>query len=692
MSCEGFDGRDPRQIKLLVRNIKSFEYHSGDKQQLHASIERLILYTIKLIQQHEYDRSMQFVETIYQDAKLLKKLAQLINMAAMSDPDPFEDYKTVRLSLQLINTFLLGSKLGTPTIGIIGKFCQSTLQYTLAKLAENADIQKYCHIQLVDLNELISGALYRVRNISNVLKSDPSRAAMYDDVSKRLKQFVGCQPESDEPDWGFDLFPESTKDADKNIQMEEYKFPDPDEDVIMINVINKFHRECGWIGFLDLYNLFHFDFKMLLKQYVEHVAFMPPEQRFPLVRGSMTITNILYDNLHISEELRPELETARAPSLWSSEIGDTDKRSSAKSVFPTISWTWLHFAGVCAFMRMWTESSAALVDFENIADLMRIMFDQSFKNNSQSVQQLVSSLKTTTYKTLRELQFEALRAEFRTRWATPLRALEESLRKDSLLFVREQRIRAMLSGDWFRADIPMATTAGFGKYNSSGSHRQGATDEKNITSTASTQLSSSKDSFQSSSQYGSSFLGVRGGPTAAQSRAPDPGMLSSRPQNWYYVVLSPNRERLHYKLFEGEKQKTPPELKQLSNYIEFTNIEAVEIGYPKPSTDALNVTGQVKLKDSVRYFRITVTTKASKEKLSFCPDTEERAATWYDGLRILAFNDIKLSQLSQKYVDMFVETKKKLHLMNFSPVDYFRSPADLSGMDSSHLSTDFYYK
>lgn len=210
----------------------------------------------------------------------------------------------------------------------------------------------------------------------------------------------------------------------------------------------------GFLGMMDLadYVRSHSDEfqKMLLEQSTKTA-----EQRCPIARASLTITSILYDHFEVDK----------------SDVEDTkgylfmDSRSNLDGLFKPLllHWTRLHVAGLHAFFRLWKATGSEVGDFENIAELVRILVESVVGGapRTKDIQNVEEDLASFEYNRLRELQMEILELTYEDVWGQHLRQVRDELQHEALQFVKEQRIRCLLQGAWFLHGNSSKSETGF---------------------------------------------------------------------------------------------------------------------------------------------------------------------------------------------------------------------------------------
>lgn len=209
--------------------------------------------------------------------------------------------------------------------------------------------------------------------------------------------------------------------------------------------------EMGYLGIMDLVDFarrnedtFH---KLLLEQSV-----MQPELRCPIARASLSVTLILYEHFEIEEAsdiVEPGYRASvheRLEALHAS--GNPDKVYRPL----LLQWGRLHTAAVTAFLRLWKVSGAELPnDFYKIEEVVRIIVERivGAVTRRTEVGKVEEGLRNVSLETARKWQMDGLEEVYEDAWGPHLGQVREQLHKESLQFMKEQRVRCLLQGAWF---------------------------------------------------------------------------------------------------------------------------------------------------------------------------------------------------------------------------------------------------
>lgn len=253
-------------------------------------------------------------------------------------------------------------------------------------------------------------------------------------------------------------------------------------------------QEVGYLGMMDLtdYVKKHEDGfqKMLLEQ-----SSKPLEQRCPIARASLALTEILYEHFEVEKSDLDDSKNYLA----------LESRSGIEKVFKPLilQWSRLHVCGLQAFFQLWARTGAELDDFAKVVELVRILIEAVVGNatRTKDVNEVDKEIEEFEYQRLRRLQMELLELTYEDTWGHHLRQVRDELSHEALQFVKEQRIRCLLQGAWFPNGLGYK---------------------------------------------------AEGGPVTKQD------LKRSVPSSYRYVRLSHNRRYLHYADFDSRGDHEPP--------------------------------------------------------------------------------------------------------------------------------------
>lgn len=415
----------------------------------------------------------------------------------------------------------------------------------------------------------------------------------------------------------------------------------------------------GFLGMMDLtdYVRKHEDgYQKILQEQ----SISPLHERCPLARASLAVTAILCEHFEVAVSGDDDARNYLIPD----EPGHYDK------IFKPLllQWTRLHTAGLHAFMKLWKATGAVQDDFDRVAELVRILIEQVVGQaaRTKGIDKVEEELTDFPYTKLRELQMELIDLTFEDRWGTHLDQIRSELKHEALQFMKEQRVRCLLTGSWFP------------RYHSS---TKVNTDDVNSVTT------------------------------------------NQPVSSWRFAKLSYNRRYLHYSDYQI-KLDADPSLDQLYNKIDLSTVSSVVSNVstaPSADFDATSVmtsstpkTSQLKgskshsTKITINAYIPTSTpddafqdAKEVEEKekaiLTLQPQTNSLASEWLDGLLML-LDQAPITAETQKLVNLVVDCGMRVRLLN---VD-----ADVGGEESEDeedsglgvvptregLDDDYYYE
>ncbi|KAF8455651.1 ELMO/CED-12 family-domain-containing protein [Terfezia claveryi] len=396
--------------------------------------------------------------------------------------------------------------------------------------------------------------------------------------------------------------------------------------------------EFGDVGFLGMMDFTDFVRKHedgFQKVILEQVA-KPSEQRCPIARASLAITNILFQQFEVDKS---ELDDAKTYQILES-------RTNFERAFRPLllQWSRLHTASLWAFFRLWKETSATSDDFDKVYELMRVLIHKvvGLAPRTKEVQDVEDEISEFDFQSLRNLQMELLEQSYESVWGSHLRQVRDELKIEALQFVKEQRIRCLLRGEWFPIN-----TDGEGR---SGRKTRGGDDG----ATTHTELRETHRETKKSST--------------------DPYL------NWRFVKLSHNRRYLHYTDFEAESAVSP-NLEDLTEKIDLSTVSSVVSNVipasarSSSSTTTLTQIGtnpnhlppsrMSSTKITIHGYPIDATPETAKEVvlLTLNPHNHSMASEWLDGLLML-LNQQPITAETAKLVNVVTGYGLKIRLLN----------------------------
>lgn len=549
-----------------------------------------------------------------------------------------------------------------------------------SQLFENKPIAASCSPQLYDIQEIVRAIFCFNKQIDINIHSNKFHNQTFKQVEGMLVSLLGA-----------------TQEGNLNYQRAGLlENQDP---------VSEFNSSLKWSGLQDFADFLGLDEMVFKKMYLEHLAFAEPDDRFPFISASLAVSEIMYEifgvNDHqlsseyfdgvpeslippqyieststptVTEQFSLNTTTTKVPSSML-DLADSSTVSSSlqkpnSSVETELAklgklrplifdWGLLHSAGIINFLRLWLSSSAQRDDFENMVQVVSVLFSQAIPNSdfsTMSIDSVISKLDSLSYADIRAIQLQNIEEDLNTQWGRELRSLHNQFHQESYDFVKEQRIRLLLRGEWFYVDNPTQTTAASHVVNGNSSAARG------------------------------SPAGTR--PQSANIAAP----TSRR----YFVALSPSLNTLHYSEYSKRTDEFPA-FDALSRTIDLSTISKVVVTSLTSKTHRKNRL-RVHLQSRTNYSKISlVLTGTSRDgtTLTFYTDTPEKAAAWGDGLLMLK-NKAYQSMETKKYIDMFAETKLRLQMMHITPddLDYVRrrhNAVDVDEFESVNTDGEFFY-
>lgn len=430
--------------------------------------------------------------------------------------------------------------------------------------------------------------------------------------------------------------------------------------------------EMGFLGMMDLadYIRKHEDeFQhILLEQASQSI-----EKRCPIARASLIVTAVLYEHFEVDK-----MEAEDSKNYLALE-----SRTNFDKIFKPLllHWSRLHVAGLHAFWRLWKATSAHNPeDFMKIVELVRILFESVVGGaaRTKGIEEVEKELIEFGYERLRELQMELLELTYEDVWGGMLTGVREELQNEAVQFVKEQRIRCLLTGAWFPATLNY-------------------TKDTNI---------------------------HNGGPVRASD------LHRNVPSNYRFIKLSHNRRYLHYADFDEMATTHTPDLDELPDKIDLSIVSSVVSNVSGPATDnrdsaASDATLKELTQDRMRTTKITIhgylplsstdpnprvsghSRNASKTSnsarpaspshrkesvlLTLSPPSHTIASEWLDGLLML-LNQQPITAETNKLINMVSSFGLKIRLLNvrFSEDEMACEPPKMPGREG--LDEEYFYK
>ncbi|KXH57702.1 ELMO/CED-12 family protein [Colletotrichum salicis] len=398
----------------------------------------------------------------------------------------------------------------------------------------------------------------------------------------------------------------------------------------------------GFLGMMDLTDYVRKNEdsfqKMLLEQSTK-----ARNERCPVARASLAVTMILYDHF--------EVEKSDVEDIKGYQGLDGIKNNEKLFRPLLLQWSRLHTAGLQAFFRVWKSTAAEHLDFEKVAELVRILIEQVVGQASRTkdVLEVEEELLEYDCTRLRELQMELLELSFEDQWGQHLYQVREELRQEALQFVKEQRIRCLLQGSWFSKPLPRRDT-------------------------------NPRDENLKRRLY--------------------------TPRPWRFAKLSHNRRYLHYADFEVQTAQDPG-LDILTEKVDLSTISSVVSNVSASNEESRSATSSSTLKNNVTVkstTKITIFSYANpaeaanggdaKEQaiLTLNPVTHSLASEWLDGLLML-LNQAPITAETNKLVNLVSDFGLKIRLLNVRIEAAYTGPPPGAGVIPSRdgLDEDYFY-
>ena len=213
--------------------------------------------------------------------------------------------------------------------------------------------------------------------------------------------------------------------------------------------------EVGYLGMMDMMNYVKRNENSFQKLLLEQTA-KPAGQKCPFARASLAVTAILYEHFEVENS---DLDDARFPLAFES------KKNFNEMFKPMIlQWSLLHAGGLQAFFRLWQSTGAEQEDFMKIHDLVRILLNTVVGGapRNKDVRDIQLDIQEFELQRLRQSQMELLELTYEDTWGDHFHQIRDELSQEALQFVKEQRIRCLLTGAWFRSHADEKLDAGSG--------------------------------------------------------------------------------------------------------------------------------------------------------------------------------------------------------------------------------------
>ncbi|KAK5117685.1 hypothetical protein LTR62_005108 [Meristemomyces frigidus] len=221
-------------------------------------------------------------------------------------------------------------------------------------------------------------------------------------------------------------------------------------------------EETGYLGMMDLVDYARRNEdsyqKMLMEQSVQ-----PPEQRCPIARASLSVSLILYEHFEIDDAVDIIDGEATGHTRSTSGYERTSNPYDVNKLYRPLLLQWgrLHTAATNAFQRLWKLASAESEDFFKIEELLRVVVEKivGAAGRKTDVGSIEDELRSVTLEVARRWQMDGLDEIYEDAWGPHLAQVREQLHQESQQFMKEQRIRCLLQGQWFPVTSPSPGSA-----------------------------------------------------------------------------------------------------------------------------------------------------------------------------------------------------------------------------------------
>ena len=375
--------------------------------------------------------------------------------------------------------------------------------------------------------------------------------------------------------------------------------------------------EVGYLGMMDLSDFVRRTEDGFPKLILEQTT-QPQAKRCPIAKASISVTSILCEHFEVEKS---EIDDAKAYLAL-------DSRSNIDKLFSPmlLQWSRIHTAGLQAFLRLWEATGAKVDDFGKINELVRILLEVVVggAKRTKEISAVEDEMQSFELQRLRELQMELLEMSYEDSWGPHLRQIKDELYSEARQFIKEQRIRCLLSGSWFP-------------------------------------LSADDTKFEPVDPHAD--------------------------KKWRFVRLSHNRRYLHWTDFEAREPKEPAladlseKLSLLSVYSVVSNVSQTEPS-PFSSSETLqppSIPKQIPTRivingiegrkgnthDDSKHHRKTSSTASRKEVplLTLYPSDHHLASEWLDGLLMVLDKD-PCTPETEKLVKLVSSLGLKVRLLN----------------------------
>lgn len=327
--------------------------------------------------------------------------------------------------------------------------------------------------------------------------------------------------------------------------------------------------------------------------------------------------------------------------LFIKECTDTwIKTFENRKEFPRIhvhilSWELMIYYSMNNCLLLWQETKSKLENTEDIEGIIQMLvsninyLEHSLALND-NIEECLLAFTARTPEQIRHGQFVDIKEANALKWASQFHDFDRNLAEEVTDFVCEQRAIQLLKGSWVHTD--------------------------------------------SHADYLFNRLKLKAG------------------NNYYFILLSPNRKSLFYKGFD-EISATKPSYEDMEaqsidlNHI--VNFKSIKIGGLIGEEDQRKNSMLISVKGTISYEKITLLDKNHKTLLSFYTDSEDSKAVWLDGLKMLkGITDSKeLSLETSAQIKSLQEIRRNTQLLVLGDKQFIHVTIDSTDDDEDE---DFY--
>lgn len=288
-----------------------------------------------------------------------------------------------------------------------------------------------------------------------------------------------------------------------------------------------------------------------------------------------------------------------------------------KAAYPHInvhilSWELMIYYSMNNCLLLWQETKSNLENSEDVEGIVQLLeanikyLETSLADNA-SIEDCLEKFTVRTSEEIRHNQFMEIKNEHKAKWASCLSEFDRNLASETMDFVCEQRVIQLLKGSWVH--------------------------------------------------------------TEAHGEVLFTGLGKKSPvNNYYFIMLSPNRRSLYYKTYD-EKTTLKPSLEEMeSQAIDLKDIcefKSKKFGNLVGSEDKARNSMLISVKGTISYERISLVDRFGKNLLCFYTDSEVSKAVWLDGLKMLKgmIDNGQLSTETSAQLSSLVEIRRNTQLL-----------------------------